>query len=221
MRATAPIQEFCFGFSEMAEDSLLMQGTQNLGSTTDKNKLTLKHIDKYIENFTPDNLKNFSSGYNEMVYNRVQNDERKQPDYIVIFKQKNRTEGNINSALKAVEDFKAQGIDLPIVIVDIEKCKEAEKERLNSMINEYKYTKDEHLKEEINNKIRRNRVTNNQEFSSYYQKLDEAEKHKVNIIDFNEYKNAYMNTTAEERKQETEAIININKEIQKTSEMER
>ena len=43
---------------------------------------------------------------------------------------------NLGPALEAADSFKKKGVDLPIVIVDVEKCIESEKSKINAMLKE-------------------------------------------------------------------------------------
>lgn len=217
MRGTAAIPQFCYGFKEMSEESLLMAGSQNLGSTTDRDKLTLRTVDRYLSYSTPENLKNYTGQYNEMVYSRMQEGKRKQPDYIVVFKERGDIK-NMSLALKAVNDFRANGIDLPIVVVDTEKCKASEKERLDDLIREYGQTKDSTLAKAIEDKIKRNSVTDYQEFKGFWLKLDKERNNGYEPIQVSEYKSAYEHTSAQERNSATSKIRNLYKEVSRIAE---
>lgn len=220
MRGTASIQNLCYGFSDMDESALLMQGTVNLGTTTDKEKLTVKSSTRYEEYYTPEDMKTYTNQHNEMLYSRMQNGERKQPDFVIVFKEKEKIIG-LEGALAAVKDFKNQGIDIPVVVVDNDKCVENEKEKLNKMIKEYKTTRNAELGNEIETKIKRNRVTNNREFTEYSVEYSVARETPEKTIQIEDYENAYEKTTAEERKQETTKIVALNKELIREVENEK
>lgn len=93
--------------------------------------------------------------YNELDYKLYSNGKKQQPDYIVVFRV-NGLIKNWNEALKAQKDWKGK---LPIVIVDVNKCIEAEKNKLEDMKAEFEKTKSPILARQIYHKIINNRHT--------------------------------------------------------------
>ena len=104
--------------------------------------------------------------YNEIDYKYFSNGERQQPSYIVVFKINGEIE-NWNDAIKAQNDWKGK---LPIVIVDVNKCIEAEKQKVEQMKKEYEKSKSPMLARQIYHKIRNNQHT----IKSYKGRLQES-----------------------------------------------
>lgn len=61
-----------------------------------------------------------------MDFRRIQGNTKKQPDYIVAFKQDGKID-NIDKILQAIDDWEGT---LPIVIVDVDKCLESERGKI-------------------------------------------------------------------------------------------
>ena len=163
MLSLAPIPHVCFGFNQITEDSLLLSSYQDIGSSGDKMASTSELIEHYCNPEHQIELVEKGGGKctcrrNEMDIRRKVNGHRIQPDYIVAF----RTNGRINNIEKihqAQKDFKQKGIDLPIIIVDRDKCLEAEKHEIEEMKKEYKQNPSEELRRRINTKIKTNNYT--------------------------------------------------------------
>lgn len=129
------------------------------------------------------------------------------------------------------------GGGLPIVIVDKDKCLEAEKQKVNNMMERY-HSGEKHLAGEIWQKIRNNRVTRGdfcaeidlealKEEAEAQKQQEEQKKNEpeqlqskgkvleqegqVGIEDLEEN---YERTTPQERKQEVSKIRSINNKIQ-------
>ena len=56
--------------------------------------------------------------------------QKKQPDYLIAYKQNGQIVDNVNLILQVKKDFEEAGINLPIVVIDIDKCKEKQNEIL-------------------------------------------------------------------------------------------
>ncbi len=93
--------------------------------------------------------------YNEMDFKRIQNGVRKQPDYILVF----RNYGKIINMQRAIEAQRDWGNKIPIVIVDIDKCLQAEKMKIKQMLREYKENNNMELAKEIIQKVNNNLKT--------------------------------------------------------------
>ncbi len=151
MIGTAPINSICYGFSSMKDDALMLSGNNDIYSGT----ITFKpHAARQEKYYTPDQQINKTDNYNEMCFRRIQNGEKKQPDYIVVF----RKNGKISN-MKQAEKASKQWGNMPIVIVDIDKCLEAERQKLNNLMQKYKQKPTPALTKMINQKVRNNRVT--------------------------------------------------------------
>ena len=163
MLSLAPIQHICFGFNNVIDDSLLLSSNADLESSDDKMASTsLGNTHYYNPKHQIDKAQE-GGGIcecvrNEMDIRRNVNGHRIQPDYIVVF----RTNGmikNMDEAKKAQNDFKQKGINLPIIVVDRNKCLEAEKHEIDEMKREYNRNPSKKLQKKINTKIRTNNHT--------------------------------------------------------------
>lgn len=230
MLGTAGIKTLCYGFDKMGKNSLEMSSDGDL-QTNENNNEELNMINKKNKNnrfFPPQIMKDNTSEYNEMLFSRVQEGERKQPSYIVLFKKENKIDKNIaNNALQAVADFKKMGYELPIVVVDVDRCIESEKNKINSMIDSAIENSDMELLGKADQKIHNNVVANRNSFSESRSRFSEAwsvinsklieikEKVQVGI---ETYKNAYQKTNVEERKNEVSNIAQIYSRMFKSSQ---
>ena len=163
MLSLAPIPDICYGFNTINEDSLLLSSNEDIGSSDDKMASTYSGKTKY---YNPEHQIDYSQNgggsctcvRNEMDIRRTVGNQKIQPDYIVVF----RTNGiikNMHKAKKAQQDFKGVGINLPIIIVDSNKCLEAEKHEIDKMKEEYKKNPSKELQKKINTKIKTNNHT--------------------------------------------------------------
>lgn len=118
------------------------------------------------EYYSPDEQLNQTERYNEMDFRRFQGGEKKQPDYIVVFRKDGKIP-NMETAQKASRDFeKVTGKALPIVIVDEDKCRETEESIVTDMMQQFSTEPSEELAKSILQKIRNNGVAINGEFMS-------------------------------------------------------
>lgn len=230
MLGTAEIKTLCYGFDKMGKNSLEMSSDVDL-QTNENNNEELNMINKNNKNnkfFPPQIMKDNTSEYNEMLFSRVQEGKRKQPSYIVLFKKENKIDKNIaNNALQAVDDFKKMGYELPIVVVDVDRCIESEKNKINSMIDSAIENSDFALLDKADQKIHNNSVANRNSFKDSRSRFSEAwsvinsklkeikEKVQVGI---ETYKNAYQKTNVEERKNEVSNIAKIYSRMFKDSQ---
>lgn len=151
MIATAPISEVCYGFSNLKDDALMLSGARDLCSSDTGFESKAMRNEKY---FCPDEEINRTEFHNELDIRRMDGERKKQPDYIVVFRSDGEIQ-NIDNALKAQEEWE----NLPIVIVDKDKCLESEKQKVDQMLEEYKTNPSEELKKNIYQKLRNNRQT--------------------------------------------------------------
>lgn len=225
MLGTAPITNVCYGFNEMSQESLQLSGNQNLGSAT--NDKELKFTNEYSLYYAPPQyLKDSTSEFNEMVFSRTQNGKRKQPDYLVVLKKGDKVDEDLlKKSMNAVDSFKAQGRELPIVVVDVDRCIESEKNKLDNMMHTAIENSDLDVLKDVEKKIHNNSVANKNEFEEYYSKSSKAWnviKEKIGQIKdkiqvgIESYKNAYRETNVQERKEEVSDLVGLS--IQKTNE---
>lgn len=167
MLGKAEIPHLCYGFTSMKEDSLMLSGCGDIASSgadfvsTAAGKFMARRPEEY---YSPDEQLNQTERYNEMDFRRFQGEEKKQPDYIVVFRKDGKIP-NIETAQKASRDFeKATGKALPIVIVDEDKCRETEEGIVIDMMEQFSIEPSEELAKSILQKIRNNGVAINGEF---------------------------------------------------------
>ena len=151
MLGHAIIPHVCYGFEQMSLDSLVLSGTNDIFSSGFSFETTSKREEKYL---APDSQIQQTQRYNEMDFRRIQSENKKQPDYIVVFKKNGKIK-NMRKAKKASYDFE----NLPIVVIDVDECLRTEKEKIKKLYEEYKKTGSEEIKLELSEKIRNNRVT--------------------------------------------------------------
>lgn len=151
MIGTAPINSICYGFLQMKEDALMLSGTEDIASSASSFNSIAGFNEKY---FTPNSQIDKTEEYNEMDFRRIQGGVKLQPDYIIVFR-KNGKINNMEEAQKASKQWNG----MPIVVVDIDKCLDAEKTKVKEMIAEYNQTHSIELAKEIIQKVRNNRQT--------------------------------------------------------------
>lgn len=144
-----------YGFNELdsqticgccAGDGGTMGAMQNL--TTPNNLINSVQIHHTGEN---------ENCYNELNYKRFNNNQRQQPNYLVVFRINGEIDKNVlNEAEKAQKQWNNE---LPIVVIDVNKCIEAERQKVEDMIKKYEQTKSPILAREIYYKIRNNQAT--------------------------------------------------------------
>lgn len=152
MLGHAPMPHICYGFEEMKEDSLMLSGPGDIYSSGVSFEPTAGRGEKYL---APDSQIGNTTRYNEMDFRRIQGGEKKQPDYIVVFRKDGRID-NMDKAQKASKDFGG----LPIVVIDEDECLTAEKQKAEELFQEYQKTGDSEVKAKLQEKLRNNRVTN-------------------------------------------------------------
>ena len=202
MIATAPIEYFCYGFENMDEDSLLLEGSDDIYSSYSFSTKARTRGEEYC---TPETLVNNTVRYNEIDYLRYQNGTKKQPDYIVVFKEYGIVQ-NLELAKQAAKDWGG----MPIVIVDEDKCLESEKSKVEQMLMEYEKTKDPKLARKICQKVRNNRHTkrdfcsqiNLEELKKESEKeteISDKEQDTKTKVTLGELKRVYEDVSPEER----------------------
>lgn len=110
-----------------------------------------------VKFYTPDTQIDKTRGYNEMDYYFIQGGKKIQPDYIMAF----RKNGKIDNIEQVVQGAKGWGGELPIVIVDVDRCLAAERGKVDNMLMQYNQQKTPQLAREILQKVRNNRQTDN------------------------------------------------------------
>ena len=227
MIATAEVRHFCYGFDSISEDSLLLSSPGDLASQS-STLVPYTPYESYINFCTPDsqinNTPDYRLGYNEMLLNRVQDGERKQPSYIVVYKENGLIE-NLEVAKEASKDFEPQ---LPIVVIDKDECAKSERNKLGNMIEEYKATENMELLQQIRQKVKNNQFWNNEfikkgsELEINLQELDTLQtvqkSKEEGIIKEEEYEECYKNVNVQDRQKSVSIIRSIYNEIENIKE---
>ncbi len=165
MLATAHIKNVVYGFTDYDRGTLMAASPKDMSSDAARFRPIAKREVKFL---TENTMINESEGclqgnYNEMLFNRNNKDgTRKQPSYVVFIKTGNEQEDKKiwQNSLKAAEDF-----NIPIVIVDKQKCAEAEMQKIQMMADEYAETRDNKTLQAIVQKFGNNFKGNGQYFS--------------------------------------------------------
>lgn len=214
----------------MTSDSLAMSGITDMASESESGFVSAAdNRDRY---YSPENQINKTDVYNEMDFYRIQNGQRKQPDYIIVFKE--------NGEVKYMEEAKKaqeQWGGLPIVVIDKDKCLEVEEQKVQELIASYE-SGDKSLAGAIYQKVRNNRVTRNSFCSEIdiekFKEEAEAQKQeneKQNLkykeqsqiqekiqqegqVEEQDLEENYDRVTSQERKEEVSNIRRINNQIQ-------
>ena len=223
MLGTAPIRGICYGFSEMEQNSLLESNSHDVFSNATGLTSIAYRGSKY---YSPDEQINKTERYNEMDYSRFQNGQKKQPDYILVFKE--------NGKIKYLEEAKQASEDwggMPIVVVDREKVLQSEKQKLDNLLEQYE-AGDSSVAREIYYKIRNNRVSNKlfakdidigkfKPRIKKQEKIQEVEKIGESKVTEEDLQQNNEQITAEERKQEVSKMKQLLHRIQSITREER
>ena len=180
-----PVPHVCYGFSNMDAKSLIISSVDDMGSNM-SNGLVEKVAYDNVRFYSPNHQINAvydesGYGFNEMVYSRMQNGKKKQPDYTIAF-MKNGNIPNIDTIKQVVEQFKEQGIDLPIVIIDEDRCIQSEKMTLDSMIQDFEENPNQESYDKIQQRVKNNCVANNLEFQEYMNFILNSYEHMTEIM---------------------------------------
>ena len=198
---TAPINNICYGFSKMEDDALLMSSIEDLGSNTEDSFVSYAGSSVF---FTPEEQINNTFFYNEMDYKRMQNGVKKQPSYIVVFRENGQIT-NMEESLKAQQDWEG----LPIVIVDKDKCLESEKEKVKQMIEEYNKEPSESFGKQIRQKVSNNRKTRETFCKEIEELIPKENNDEKEVVGRKELETNYNMVNANERKQEISKITQL------------
>lgn len=217
MIGTAPVPHFCYGFNAMSEDSLMLSGPTDIYSQMNKFNPDSKRNELY---YGPENQINNTDSrhcYNEIVYKRFQEGERKQPDYIVVFKRDGMI-CNIEKAKKAAEQWAKDGVPMPIVVVDEDECIENNKREIGQMLESCQSLDDlQKIKKRVANNMK---WTMNNEFEELSKKVEELERKYSESqvyetrVEANIFEEAFNSTTSLQRINATNDISRIVREIQ-------
>lgn len=242
MLGTAPIHSFCYGFNEMSEDSLVLSGPDDF--TSSGRGLTSKAENDTMY-YSPDTQINETNTYNEMDFLRIQEGQRKQPDYIIVFK-KNGEIQNMEQALQTSNDWGK----MPIVIIDVDEILRQERIEVEELQEKYEENPNLENAKRLYYKVRNNRVTverQNVNLDETFAETDFAEPifgstvdlddlkkqieekqestaHKVGEVQIEDYEGTYSKISASDRKKEVSMMHRIYervKEVQNIDNEER
>lgn len=202
-----------YGFSKMESDSLVLSGPKDI-SSHNGDGLASSSTEKTIF-LSPDEQIDNTDEYNEMDFRRIQAGTRKQPDYIILFRENGKIPDlNMKVALKAQKQWGG----LPIVIIDKDKCLDFEREKVNALITRYEQEHSNKLARQILQKVRNNRQTRDsfcsdiEEYLTQLRQRIESEK-EDREVDLAELEENYKTITSSERVDEARRIINVFKKI--------
>ena len=217
MLGHAPIPHICYGFSEMKEDSLMLSGPKDIWSSRVSLESTASRNEKYL---APNNQIANTIRHNEMDFRRIQGGEKKQPDYIVVFRKNGKIK-NMDTAEKASKDFGG----LPIVVIDVDECLAAERKKAEELYEEYKVTGNPQVKAKLKEKLRNNRETNRKfcrdtDMDSVLENQTEQEKAEEAKVSMEDLGEIYAEVSGKEREEETKKIRMVYKEIKNIKERE-
>lgn len=156
MLGTAPIPHLMYGFTHMEPYSLLLSGPTDIYSSGAEfiSKAYKEEVYYAPNNQINQTAYNQKYKYNEMDFKRIQNGQKKQPDYILVFR-KNGLISNLEEAKKA----SMQWDNLPIVVIDIDLCLKSEYNKLIELINQFYQLPTLEIYNQIKAKILNNRIT--------------------------------------------------------------
>jgi hypothetical protein len=155
MIATYEAGKLLYGFNELEPTTICGNSIEDAGTGNAMQNLTTPN--NLINSVQIHNTGENENCYNELNYKRFNNGQRQQPSYIVVFRINGGIDKSIlNEAKKAQEQWNNE---LPIVVVDVNKCIEAERQKVEEMRKEYEHTKSPVLAREIYHKIRNNQAT--------------------------------------------------------------
>lgn len=194
MMGHAPIPHICYGFSEMSDDALMLSGSEDLSSSYYSSFVSKAFWrEKY---YSPDRQINETKKHNEMDFRRMQNGENKQPDYIVVFQRDGKID-NLEKAQKASKEFG----DLPIVVIDVDECLEAEADKVDELLEQYEESYSPEIAEKIYYKVKNNRITESDfypdaDLEEMKEAMESQESFKISKDDFQKM---YEKSNAQER----------------------
>lgn len=156
MLGTAPIPHLMYGFTHMEPYSLLLSGPTDIYSSGAEfiSKAYKEEVYYAPNNQINQTAYNQKYKYNEIDFKRIQNGQKKQPDYILVFR-KNGLISNLEEAKKA----SMQWDNLPIVVIDIDLCLKSEYNKLIELINQFYQSPTLEIYNQIKTKILNNRIT--------------------------------------------------------------
>ena len=203
MLGHAPVPHICYGFCEMAEDSLMLSGPMDLASSGVSFESTARRNERYL---APNNQIAKTIRYNEMDFRRIQGGKKKQPDYIVVFRKDGKIP-NIDIAEKASKDFGG----LPIVVIDEDECLASERKKAEEMFEEYKKTHDPQIGFKLREKLRNNRVTDydfcrDTDMDIVLDSLENQKREKALNVSMEDLEEIYGEVSGKERQEETGKI---------------
>ena len=146
MMGHAHIMSICFGFSHLGDDSLVLLGTEDIGSSKAEINSSAQGREKYL---APENLLYKTNRYNEMDIYRMQNGVRKQPDFLLCFRKEGKIT-NLDESKKASKQFEEKcGKALPILVVDEDEIIRNCISEFIELLEEYRDNSSKEIRDEI------------------------------------------------------------------------
>lgn len=223
MIATYEAGKILYGFNELDPKSICGNSIEDAGTGNAMQNLTTPN--NLINSVQINNRGENENCYNELNYKRFDNGQRQQPSYIVVFRINGEIDKKIiNEAKRAQEQWNNE---LPIVVVDVNKCIEAERQKVEEMRKKYEHTKSPVLAREIYHKIRNNQATiahhKGKIKTSFFE--EEMQQYIVSDEEIEKYNQEHQQENTDKKKSKINIIydelINIkeqNKEIEQTNE---
>lgn len=175
MLGIAPLSNVCYGFRDMEQSSLVQMNNSDISSSSWKTQIGVSSDGKN-QYYSPSELIDTTKTYNEIDYLRIQNGKKKQPDYLIFFRRDGKYEMTEDEKIiwentkKASKDFG----DLPIVVIDIEECLEAERAKVQELLKSYDNEPSLQNIENLYHSIKNNRVTTERWGGEFYPEIDLA-----------------------------------------------
>ncbi len=173
MLGIAPLSNVCYGFRDMEQSSLVQMNNSDISSSSWRTQIGVSSDGKN-QYYSPSELIDTTKTYNEIDYLRTQNNKKKQPDYLIFFRRDGKYKMTEDEKIiwentkKASKDFD----DLPIVVIDIEECLDAERAKVQELLKSYDNEPSLQNIENLYHSIKNNRVTTERWGGEFYPEID-------------------------------------------------
>lgn len=168
--------------------------------------------------YTPNTLINKTSFFNELDYYFIQEGKKIQPDYIMAF----RRNGKVENIDQVVAGAKSWNGELPVVIIDVDKCLMAERRKVEDMMLQYNLNKTPQIARKILQKVRNNQVTDKSfcvdiPLLEMQKWLEEFEKHEKRTVTLGDLALNSKGISAQEKKEGINAIKKLRERLAEKS----
>lgn len=173
--------DFLLGFADIKENELLVSRNQDAGVGDSPFDIWYSECEFLV----PKNQIDTSKIYNEMVVERkIEKDGKlvnRKPTYVVFLAENiNDIKDKKNHRWKNAKKM-AKELDIPIVVIDVQKCAKLEWNKTQEMIKLIKEQKRMDLIPQVIQKFENNRGVDNLEFEKIYQEIFSNEKIKESL----------------------------------------